>query len=135
MNPSQQFGRAAGCVAAVVGLTSALTLLNDGYLGAQNRFPFFLSYKVLSTKGALIAIGIALLAVVGVIIGQRLMVAASAVGFAVVALIVLFTWRETAGQPGSNPLDNALGAGGPALCMFLGAAIGLGVLSWADHVS
>ena len=135
MNFSQRFGRAAACIAAVVGVVSALTLLNDGYLGAQNRFPFFLSYKVLSSKGALIAMGLAIVALIGIQMGQRMVVVVSAAGFAIMALIVLFTWRETAGLPGSNPLDNALGAGGPALGMFMGAAIGLGVLSWADHAA
>ena len=135
MNFSQRFGRAAASIAAVVGINSALTLLNDGYLGAQNRFPFFLSYKMLNNKGALIAIGLAIVALIGIQVGQRMVVAVSAAGFAIMALIVLFTWRETAGLPGSNPLDNALGAGGPALGMFMGAAIGLGVLSWADHAA
>ena len=73
-------------------------------------------------------------ALLGVGLGQRVVVAASAVGYMACAILVLSSWRETNGQPGSNPLDNSFGAGGPALCMFLAAAIGLAVMSVADRV-
>ncbi len=135
MNAATRFGRAAALVATSAGVLSALTLLNHGYLGAQNRWPIFLGYKVLATKGALVAMGLAIVALGGVALGQRLFVAISALGYAACAVVVLATWREAAGQPGSNPLDNPLGAGGPALCMFVAAAIGLAVLVYADTLA
>ena len=134
MNFSNRYGRASAAIAAAVGVVASVTMLNHGYLGAQTRFPIFLGYKVLNTTGALVAIGLAVVALLGVGLGQRVVVAASAVGYMACAILVLSSWRETNGQPGSNPLDNSFGAGGPALCMFLAAAIGLAVMSVADRV-
>ena len=77
--------------------------------------------------GALLTIALSLLAITGVLLGNRAVVLAAAGGFAVAAVQVLAQFgRDT----------NWLGTRGSNLSLFLGLAVGLWSLAWLDrHVA
>jgi hypothetical protein len=74
--------------------------------------------------GALLTIALSLLAITGVLLGNRAILLAAAGGFAVAAVQVLAQFgRDT----------NWLGTRGSNLSLFLGLAVGLWSLAWLDR--
>ncbi len=78
-------------------------------LGSFNRF------------GALLTIGLGVLALVGAWRGASALLACAAAGFALMAVQVLVQWGRGA---------NVLGSGGRNLSMWAGLSIGLAALVW-----
>ena len=126
--------RAASSVALVTAWVCFFTLLNHGYLGVRNRFPLYSTSPMMSTGGAIFGIGMAVMALIGSIKNIKILTAAAGSGLLIAAVVSVVTWREDPHHLGVKTLHNPFGAGGAASCLYLAAAVGLIVLSSADHV-